>query len=635
MTSPESVYRERCERFARERDAVTVRWERVSNVRLAVFVLAIGALIWGLLASGWHFAVLGILLLLAYVALATYHGTLGRRRQRLADLWAINDEAIKRHARDWDQLPLRHTEPVDPGHPYAVDLDIIGRASLMHLLLAEPTPIGERTLRRWLLAPAPPDAVRERHSAVDELSDDLDLRDDLAVSGRRVRAVRPDVEPFLAWAEGPPWISQYRRLMWAARISPILLAILLIAQLTGITSMPLWIPFVAANLILYWRLGGRSHRVLTRVWEQSGAFEHYATLLQIMSDVPFRSTALRRLQESLRVEERSAPAQVRRLDRLSALAIPRSAALYWPIQIATLWDLHAMGALEKWQIVAGGRIRSWLSALGEVEALAALAALRYDNPEWGFPDVDPSARLLLARGLGHPLLPPSERVDNDLEVGPAGTFLLVTGSNMSGKSTLLRAIGINVVLAGAGGPVCATSFRAPPLTLWTSMRLQDSLERGVSYFMAELQRLKQVVDAARTAGGVDRDGHHTAPPMVSADRRRFLYLLDEILQGTNTAERQIAARRIITYLIDSGAIGAVSTHDLTLADAPELASRARMVHFSETITNQGDGPGMTFDYRLYPGIATSTNALKLMEIVGLDLGDEYSVAGQERGLRTE
>jgi DNA mismatch repair ATPase MutS len=201
------------------------------------------------------------------------------------------------------------------------------------------------------------------------------------------------------------------------------------------------------------------------------------------------------------------------------------------------------------------------------------------------------------------LLPDDTRVDNDVEVGPPGTFLMVTGSNMSGKSTLLRAIGANIVLAQAGGPVCATRMSLPAAQLWTVMRVEDSLLRGVSYFMAELQRLKQVVEAARQA-------HEKG-------EARLFYLLDEILQGTNTAERQIAARRVITYLIEMGAIGAVSTHDLTLADSPELADSARLVHFTEQVHggNGAGGPQMRFDYKLRPGIATSTNALKLMDIV--------------------
>jgi DNA mismatch repair ATPase MutS len=279
--------------------------------------------------------------------------------------------------------------------------------------------------------------------------------------------------------------------------------------------------------------------------------------------------------------------------------------LYLPLQAIFAWDVNALARLEAWQEVAGAHVRDWLTVIGETEATAALATLAYDHREWTFPAISPETTTLLASNLGHPLLPETARVTNDVEVGPAGRFLLVTGSNMSGKSTLLRAIGVNVVLAGAGGPACATAMTMPPLRLWTSVKVEDSLERGVSFFMAELQRLKAVVDAANAT---DPEGS------------TLLFLLDEILQGTNTAERQIAARRVIRHLVDAGAIGAVSTHDLTLADGPELTSIARAVHLRDTVTPDG----MEFDYKLRPGIATSTNALRLMEIV---FGDELVSRG--------
>jgi DNA mismatch repair ATPase MutS len=306
-----------------------------------------------------------------------------------------------------------------------------------------------------------------------------------------------------------------------------------------------------------------------------------------------------------------------------ALADLRGWMFFYPIQLATLWNVHVLWLLERWQRTAGIRARVWLDALGDFEALAALATLSHDNPSWIFPELyDPLAqrqgvngaepstepRAALARSmeavdLGHPLLPPSARVGNDVAIGPPGTFLLVTGSNMSGKSTLLRAIGVNVVLAQAGGPVCAAALRLPPLALASSMRVQDSLEQGVSYFMAELQRLKEVIDTAR----------HVS----ETSERTPLFLLDEILHGTNTTERQVAARRIILHLLSLGATGAVSTHDLSLADAPEFAAVSRLVHFTEQFTRGEDGLSMTFDYQLRPGIATSTNALKLMEMLGL------------------
>ena len=200
------------------------------------------------------------------------------------------------------------------------------------------------------------------------------------------------------------------------------------------------------------------------------------------------------------------------------------------------------------------------------------------------------------------MLAPQIRIDNDITLGPRGTFVLVTGSNMAGKSTYLRTIGTNIVLAQAGGPVCARTFAMPPLDLCTSMRVVDSLERGVSTFFAEVMRLKDVVEVARQA----------------TSGRTVCYLLDEILQGTNSAERQIAVRQVIGFLLAQDAIGAVSTHDLALADLPELAPAAEFVHFQETLTAGPDGPRMSFGYRLQPGLATSTNALRLVALLGLD-----------------
>ena len=288
------------------------------------------------------------------------------------------------------------------------------------------------------------------------------------------------------------------------------------------------------------------------------------------------------------------------------LSNARYNGLHYPLNIFTLWDIHVLVRLERWKEKRGAALRGWMTALGRTDALSALAGLTHAHPDWAFPEIADGqtggpARLE-ATGLGHPLLAPESAVHNDVTLGPPGSLLLVTGSNMSGKSTLLRAIGANVILAGAGGPVCAEAMALPVADLRTSMRIRDSLEEGISYFMAELRRLKAVCDAASAASD-----------------RPVLYLLDEILQGTNTAERQIAARRILHHLLDQHAIGAVTTHDLTLADAEDLEDRAVLVHFRESVETPEHGPPIAFDYRLRPGLATSTNALRLMEIMGLAL----------------
>jgi DNA mismatch repair ATPase MutS len=478
----------------------------------------------------------------------------------------------------------------------------LGRASLFQLLDGVGTWLGERTLRQWLLAPAPPEVLGARQAAVADLAPLVDLRDELTWLGRASGDERLDPEPILTWAESRPWLAEQRGLLWAARLSPALLLGLLAAQLAGLLAWPLFLLPLGLNLWLSQRLVGPAVATIRLVGTLSDRLGGYAAALALLAEAPLNASALRALQERLSSDGLSASVAIWRLQRLAALAQPTSSQLYPLIELATLWNVHVLNALEGWQRLNGSRVRAWLDALGEAEALAALATLRQAQPDWAFPEVDPAADRLSAVGLAHPLLPDDVAVPNDLEVGPAGGFLLVTGSNMSGKSTLLRAIGLNVVLAQAGGPVCAASLRLPPLALWTSMRVADSLEQGVSYFMAELRRLKQVVDAAPPPGAA-------GPPL--------LYLLDEILQGTNTAERQIAARRIIRLLLSRPALGAVSTHDLTLADAPDLAAKARAVHLTETVADGASGPVMTFDYRLRPGVARSTNALRLLELVGL------------------
>ena len=278
--------------------------------------------------------------------------------------------------------------------------------------------------------------------------------------------------------------------------------------------------------------------------------------------------------------------------------------VYLPLQVVLLYDIHILCLLEAWQSKFGAYARRWFAALGSLEALSSLAGLAHDNPGWAMPQVEESATAYQAAAMGHPLLPDESRVANDVQIGPRGTFLLVTGSNMSGKSTLLRSVGVNATLAMAGASVCAARLTLPLVALTTSMRLRDSLESGVSFYMAELLRLKRIVEQARDAAG--RNG------------RVLVYLLDEILRGTNSKERHIAVVRVMEHLLRHDAIGAISTHDLDLAASPALADKCSCVHFRETLHDEQAEKIMTFDYRLRPGIATTSNALKLLEIVGLE-----------------
>lgn len=579
--TPEAMYAARAEAFGGEAQAWTVRFNRVANLRLVAFVAGAGLLVWGVVQAAVPLLIAGVAVEAVFLWLVRYHQVLGERRDRAAALRGINEVAIHRLRRDWSAVPLRHSVRADAAHGYAADLDLFGHASLLHLLDTAGTSMGRSTLVRWLLEAASPTTVRERQESVRELAPRLDLRQELQASGGSTL----DPEPFLAWAESEPQLRHQGLLVWGARLSPVGLIGLAVAQIVGVLEAPWWLAFLFSNAAL-WQLGGkRAYPVLSRVDDMQTALQQYAACFRVLSS-------------------HEAQAGLEAIERITRFVIPRTAQVYWVVQPLLLWDVHVMAALESWQARNGGRVRGWLDALGEVEALAAFAALAHAHPAWSMPRIDATVQRLEAEQAGHPLLPPEVRVDNDVELGPGGTFVLVTGSNMAGKSTYLRTIGTNIVLAQAGGPVCASTWRMPPLELCTSMRVVDSLERGVSTFLAEVLRLKQVVDTARSV----------------EDGRAVCFLLDEILQGTNTAERQIAARRVIRFLLGCGAMGAVSTHDLSLVDEAGLHEAARLVHFSDTLTAGPNGPVMTFDHRLQPGLAMSTNALRLVAMLGL--GDD-------------
>ncbi len=633
IASPEAVYRQRCAAFGAQRDSYQRRSNRNGNLSLLLFAAALGAVI----AALWRgeavlYLVAGVLAASLIASLA-HHDRLNRELQRYAELYRLDEEALHRLRRDWGALPVPVPVPDGSGttgeaapsgavdSSSASDLDLLGRASLEQLLGTARTPIGQATLQRWILQPAAPGTVRARQVAVAELAPQIDFREEVGLRGRLMSSTQEKYEQLVAWAEEPGWLAGRPWLVWLARLLSLLVLAFGILQLSGVRVLPELAVALLVNAALSVTYGRPVGAEFDRVAERQKVFQAYAELFGLLKSKRFAATELQRLQNELSASGPSAEEQMRRLGRLMPLADIRGMMFFFVVDIATLWSFHLLWLLERWKRAAGGSARTWLEALGEAEAFVALGTLSFDQPNWVFPELDEGqGSLLTARELAHPLLPPSKAVGNDVEVGPAGTFLLVTGSNMSGKSTLLRAIGVNAVLAQMGGPVCASALRLPAVTVATSMRVQDSLEQGVSTFMAELRRLKAIVDLADSG---DAPSEETRPgsPRQPGEARRVLYLLDEILQGTNTAERQIAARRIILRLVGAGAIGAVSTHDLTLADAPEVARAGVPVHFSESFTRGPAGLAMTFDYRLRPGIATSTNALKLMELIGL-LGED-------------
>lgn len=611
MPSPQEVYHQRSATFGAAAADLERRTRRQGNVSLALFFGALALLVVAVWNGNDLLTAVAALGGVAFVASLVYRNVLSGRQRRFAMLHTLNEEGLARITRQWDALPL--PPPVAAAPPAildpstAADLDLLGRAGLEQLLGTPTTPIGWATLRSWIMAPAEPDTVRARQAASAELAPQADWRQEMGLRGRLMTTTQAEYEQFVAWAERPAWLHHKPWLVWTSRLLPLAALGCFLAALLGWPTTPALVAILVLNLTISFTIGGRVSDDITQVAARQGAFAAYAGMFRLLDERPFTAPILRGLQTRLGAGQAPAHQQMQRLGRLMPLADIRRSLLFVLLEAATLWNFHLLWLLERWKIEAGGQVRAWLAALGEGEAFIALATLHFEQPEWTFPlllDAGP-ARLAATR-MAHPLLPSARAVGNDVTLGPPGSFLLVTGSNMAGKSTLLRAIGVNVVLAQMGGPVSAECLHLTPFTLAASMRVQDSLEQGVSYFMAELRRLKAIVDLARAC--------------QQQAELPLLFLLDEILQGTNTYERQVAARRIILELVALGAVGAVSTHDLNLADIPAMAAIATPVHFAESFTRGADGPTMTFDYRLRPGIATTTNALKLMELVGLPVG---------------
>jgi hypothetical protein len=604
-----AAYSGRADAHALARDAESRRSATISHLRLATFLPALGLLLFGVSRQGglWPIAA-AVVLFGVFGALVVRHARVEERIAWHEALRLVNARAVARIARDWPSLPSGDVPgPLDADllerHAYAADLDVFGHASLFQWLGPAATAGGTATLAGWLLAPAARDEAVARQLAVGEAAALEEWRERFAARGVLAASLtQPQIDRLLAWAESQTpllpggaglraTVVGLTAVIWAA----VALAV------AGVLPWPLWAIPIVPGVILSFAFTKRIWTAFDRAGAGQRALGSYADLFGQAASHRFECPRLADVQGRLSAGGASAYACMQRLNRVLGFAELRTGAamLHFFVQGLTLWDFHVAFALERWRLMAGSRIRGWMAALAELDAIATLAWIRHDYPGWAVPTFD-AAPLIAARDLAHPLIPDDRRIANDVEVGPPGTLLLVTGSNMSGKSTLLRAIGVNVILANAGCSVCASSMRLPAVDLHTSIRVHDSLEAGLSYFMAALARLKAVVDAAE----------HERPGRV------LLYLLDEILQGTNSAERAVAVRAVARHLLGSGAIGAMTTHDLTLTREEPFEPAARFVHFTETVDEAG---AMSFDYRLRPGVATSRNALRLMKMIGIEL----------------
>jgi hypothetical protein len=569
---------------------------RLSRARLSTFVaaglLAAGAF-WQGWFSGWWLGVPAV----AFVVLIVIHDRIIQTRVVATRAVQWYERGLARIEDRWPGDGSRGTRFRDDNHPYECDLDIFGDGSVFQLLTTAQTAAGEETLAAWLLGGADPDTVRSRQAAVRDLAARPQLREDLHTLGAEVRG-GVDSKSLVAWATAPPILNH----SWLRVIG----LVLAVAAATSITAWAAGMtPGVVPLLVLLINatFGITVRRRVDRVLHGSSAPARelviLSTVLGRLREEAFAADRLQHLQATLGDGRDEPVAAAHRLNRFIEMHDWQHNIIFAPFAVVMLWGLQCAAAVEAWRGRHGRSVAGWLQTVGEFEALASLATYSFEHPADPFPELVEGSPtpVFEAEQLAHPLIPRARVVTNDIRLGAEPQMLVVSGSNMSGKTTLLRTVGVNGVLALAGAPVRARQLRLSPVAIGATLRVQDSLLGGRSSFYAEITRIRQLVDIVRGS-------------------TPLLFLLDELFHGTNSNDRVEGAHGVLHFLVNLRAIGLVTTHDLALAGlADRLDATAANVHFEERFA---DGE-MSFDYRCRPGRATHGNALALMRAVGLDV----------------
>jgi len=571
---------------------------------IAVAFVALGAtILWRGSPSAWWL----LLPVFAFGVAVVFHARVAETRERAIRAVKFYENGLARIEDRWIGIGQSTELMRDESHLYAADLDIFGKASLFELLCTARTRSGEETLSAWLSAPADRTEILERQRAIEELRYRLDLREALATSGRDVRP-SINAETMERWGNAPPLLKNRGPVVIAAVLATaVLMALVAAFASQGVRTLYVYYGGLAVEAAFVYFYKNRVNQMLAAVVRPHRDLQVIVHLLARLEREPFQAPKLIRLQSRLNAGGSSASRQIGRLtglvDSLSLKGLDApilAVSIFYlgilvPFSLLVLLTPQIAFAIEKWRTRWGSSVGSWLSTVGEFEALCALAGYAYEHPSDPMPEIIEDGATFEGEDLRHPLIPAARCVPNTVRMNEHLQLLVVSGSNMSGKSTLLRTAGVNAVLALAGAPVRARSMRLSPLAIGATIRIQDSLQAGTSRFYAEIVRIHQIVD--RTTGETP-----------------VLFLLDEILHGTNSHDRAIGAEAIVKGLIDRGAIGLVTTHDLALARVAEAISpRAANVHFEDRFV---DGK-LLFDYRMKSGVVEKSNALELMRAVGL------------------
>ena len=598
-----ALYKDNLNKYQVEYDRTQTRYTFIAYLRLAIFL--VGAVCTYLLfPAGTYLALgVGIVFLTGFLLIVKYHAKLAQQQNYRSYLIQINQRELEALAGDYSAFDAGASF-IDPTHPYSYDLDIFGQRSIYQYLNRTVTLLGQQRLADWVQNPFQQAGdIRQQQEAVQAITGDLDWAQRFQALGFEKLESSEDLKRLQEWLETPSHYFNkptWRIWLWVLPALWVVLGIVALAGLHPSLSWQIGWQFPSFLFLLYLGIVGRhvnrTNKVQAQVGKQSRMLEKFSELFRHVEEAPFSGEKLNELQEKLAphgVKSSEAIAQLgaitgnldQRLNMIAGILLNGF----------VLWDLQIMYRLEAWKAQYREHVQAWFENLGEWDALISLSRLAVNHPDYCWPDPVEGPPCISAQGLGHPFIQSGDRVGNDLLLESSGTFWLVTGANMAGKSTYLRSVGVNLVLAMIGAPVCAQQLTFTPIPIITSMRATDSLQDQTSYFYAELKRLKYIIDLLREGG----------PTFI---------MVDEMLRGTNSRDKQTGSKRFIEQLVQLKGMGLIATHDLALGELQDLYPGQVYNKRFEVAIEEG---GLSFDYKLQEGLSQNLNATYLMEEMGI------------------
>ena len=592
-STPQQIYRERIIEFSKRESELLRKYNHLGYVRLIVFLLMIAVFILLVQKIGWFAGVFLLLAIGGFGKLVYYHEGIKEQADFAEKLRKINELEQKslRFEYHWNPTGSRF---FDPQHPYLSDLDIFGSHSLFQYVNRATTSLGQERLAEWFSRGACAEEITARQKAVEDLLGNIDLRQNLMAEGISIDDIPEHLQALNGWLKSENYLLPKVGIWFAKWVLPFFTVGSCLSIAYFISFSYSWIPLIIPGYLMY-----RTNRKITEINSETekvaGTLNTYSRILSRIEGAHFESLLLKSSQSSLLSKEGRPSKLIAQLGyRIEQLNVRQN---FFGIffNLFVMWDFHWVVALEKSKILLSRRIEGWLTIISSIESLSSLANLYFNNPDYGMPNLNGTS--VQAVGMGHPLIPTEDRITNPIDLKTSGHVLLITGSNMAGKSTYLRSVGVNLVLANAGGPVCAKEFTFAPRPIYASMRVADALEDGASSFYAELAKLKIVIDAVKS-------------------NPKIIFLLDEILKGTNSGDRNKGSEALLRQLIGYGGTGLVATHDLALTKMEkEFPMHLENWYFDVLIEEDK----LAFDYKIKRGICQSFNATLLMKQMGIEI----------------